>query len=124
MGELVYCEFLKLKRTKIKIIAFLGICSPPILSMFSSIRSYIFNPEYRISLFTLYDNAFMFLLLLFGPLIFVIFQTVNLGLSLLGGYVHSLRLTYVEYFGKFYDGGGRAFKPFKSNSKYINLRRN
>ena len=61
---------------------------------------------------------------LFGPLIFVIFQTVNLGLSLLGGYVHSLRLTYVEYFGKFYDGGGRAFKPFKSNSKYINLRRN
>lgn len=61
---------------------------------------------------------------LFGPLIFVIFQTVNLGLSLLGGYVHSLRLTYVEYFGKFYDGGGRAFKPFKSDSKYINLRRN
>lgn len=70
MGELVYCEFLKLKRTKIKIIALLGICSPPILSMFSSIRSYIFNPEYRISLFTLYDNAFMFLMLLFGPLIF------------------------------------------------------
>ena len=70
MGELVYCEFLKLKRTKIKIIALLGICSPPILSMFSSIRNYIFNPEYRISLFTLYDNAFMFLMLLFGPLIF------------------------------------------------------
>lgn len=60
---------------------------------------------------------------LFGPLIFIIFQTVNVGLSLLSGYVHTLRLTYVEYFGKFYDGGGKAFKPFESKNKYINLRR-
>lgn len=59
----------------------------------------------------------------FGPLIFIIFQTVNLGLSLLSGYVHTLRLTYVEYFGKFYDGGGKPFKPFKSKNEYINLRR-
>lgn len=59
----------------------------------------------------------------FGPLIFIIFQTVNLGLSLLSGYVHTLRLTYVEYFGKFYDGGGKAFKPFESKNEYINLRR-
>lgn len=60
---------------------------------------------------------------LIGPLIFVIFQTINLLLSLLSGYVHTLRLTYVEYFSKFYDGGGRAFKPFEANSKYINLKR-
>eukprot|EP00828_Plagiopyla_frontata_P021715 TRINITY_DN2829_c0_g1_i14.p1 TRINITY_DN2829_c0_g1~~TRINITY_DN2829_c0_g1_i14.p1 ORF type:complete len:633 (+),score=85.96 TRINITY_DN2829_c0_g1_i14:1212-3110(+) len=58
-----------------------------------------------------------------GPVIFIIFQTVNLALSLLSGYVHTLRLTYVEYFGKFYDGGGRAFKPFESKNEYINLRR-
>ena len=58
-----------------------------------------------------------------GPLLFVIFQTVNLLLSLLSGYVHSLRLTYVEYFSKFYEGGGRAFKPFEANNKYINLKR-
>ena len=60
---------------------------------------------------------------LLGPLIFVIFQTVNLGLSLLSGYVHTLRLTYVEYFGKFYDGGGKAFKPFETQNEYINLTR-
>lgn len=60
---------------------------------------------------------------LIGPLIFVIFQTVNLLLSLLSGYVHTLRLTYVEYFSKFYDGGGRPFKPFEVNNKYINLKR-
>lgn len=58
-----------------------------------------------------------------GPLIFIIFQTVNLLLSLLGGYVHSLRLTYVEYFSKFYEGGGRPFKPFEAKNKYINLKK-
>lgn len=58
-----------------------------------------------------------------GPLLFVIFQTVNLLLSLLSGYVHSLRLTYVEYFSKFYEGGGRPFKPFEAENKYINLKR-
>ncbi|MBE6071119.1 MAG: V-type ATP synthase subunit I [Clostridium butyricum] len=61
--------------------------------------------------------------LIAGPLIFIIFQTVNLLLSLLSGYVHTLRLTYVEYFGKFYDGGGKAFKPFETKNEYINLRR-
>lgn len=58
-----------------------------------------------------------------GPLLFVIFQTVNLLLSLLSGYVHTLRLTYVEYFSKFYDGGGRPFKPFEGENKYINLKK-
>ena len=58
-----------------------------------------------------------------GSLLFVIFQTVNLLLSLLSGYVHTLRLTYVEYFSKFYDGGGRPFKPFEAQNKYINLKR-
>ena len=62
-------------------------------------------------------------MILFGPLIFIIFQTVNVLLSLLSGYVHTLRLTYVEYFSKFYDGGGKAFKPFETKNKYINLRR-
>lgn len=58
-----------------------------------------------------------------APLIFVIGQTINLLLSLLSGYVHTLRLTYVEYFSKFYDGGGRPFEPFRTENKYINLKR-
>lgn len=58
-----------------------------------------------------------------GPLIFILGHIFNLGLSLLGAYVHTCRLQYVEYFGKFYEGGGRAFTPFKTNNKYINLKR-
>lgn len=62
-------------------------------------------------------------LILFGPLIFVFGHIFNLALSLLGAYVHTCRLQYVEYFGKFYEGGGRAFTPFKAEEKYINLKK-
>ena len=58
------------------------------------------------------------------PLLFVLVHIFNLGLSLLGAYVHTARLQYVEYFGKFYEGGGKAFKPFKASEKYINLKKN
>ena len=61
---------------------------------------------------------------LLGPVLFVLFHIFNLGLSLLGAYVHTARLQYVEYFGKFYDGGGRPFKAFKSSEKYLSIKRN
>lgn len=56
-------------------------------------------------------------------LILVLFHAFNLFLSCLGAYVHALRLIYVEFFGKFYEGGGKAFKFFRNKSKYINLDR-
>jgi len=59
-----------------------------------------------------------------GPVLFILFHIFNLGLSLLGAYVHTARLQYVEYFGKFYDGGGKPFKAFKSSEKYIRIKRN
>lgn len=51
-------------------------------------------------------------------LIFVIGHVFNLAISGLGAYVHTSRLQYVEFFGKFYEAGGRPFKPFKANTKY------
>jgi len=60
--------------------------------------------------------------ILFAVIIFIIGQTFNLGLSLLGAYVHTIRLTFVEFFGKFYEGGGTGFKKFKTEPKYINLK--
>ena len=59
---------------------------------------------------------------IFAIIIFIFGQTFNLGLSLLGAYVHTIRLTFVEFFGKFYEGGGQSFNTFKSKPKYINLK--
>ncbi|KUG19415.1 MAG: V-type ATP synthase subunit I [Methanomicrobiaceae archaeon] len=48
----------------------------------------------------------------------VIAHALNLVLQALGGMIHSLRLQYVEFFGKFYTGGGRPFAPFASKRRY------
>ena len=60
---------------------------------------------------------------LFAPLILVFGHIFNLGLSLLGAYVHTCRLQYVEYFGKFYEGGGKDFTPFEAKNEYINTKK-
>ncbi len=61
---------------------------------------------------------------IFGTLIFLVGHIFNLLLSALGAYVHTCRLQYVEYFGKFYEGGGLPFTPFKSKNKYVNIKNN
>ena len=51
-------------------------------------------------------------------LIFVAGHGLNIALSCLSGYVHSIRLTFVEYFkNSGYDGKGVEYKPFSSNKK-------
>lgn len=62
------------------------------------------------------------LTIVFTIIIFIFGQTFNMGLALLGAYVHSARLIYVEFFGKFYEGGGREFKDFKIEEKYISIK--
>jgi V/A-type H+-transporting ATPase subunit I len=65
---------------------------------------------------------------LLGPIIFTIIvilgHALNLGINALGAYVHTNRLQYVEFFGKFYEGGGSVFKPFKINTKYFKVKEN
>ena len=60
-----------------------------------------------------------------GILLFILFltaHTANIAINLLGAYVHTDRLQFVELFSKFYEGGGRAFEPLKQNTKYITLK--
>jgi V/A-type H+-transporting ATPase subunit I len=45
-------------------------------------------------------------------LLLVFLHIFNLLLQALGAAVHSLRLQFVEFFGRFYEGGGRTFEPF------------
>lgn len=54
-------------------------------------------------------------------LVFVVGHTLNIGINLLGSYVHTNRLQFVEFFGKFYEGGGRLYKPLSENTKYFNV---
>jgi len=45
----------------------------------------------------------------------------NIGINILGAFVHTLRLQYVEFFPKFYAGGGRPFKALSDEHKYITI---
>jgi V/A-type H+-transporting ATPase subunit I len=55
-------------------------------------------------------------------LVFLLGHTMNIAINALGAYVHTNRLQYVEFFGKFYDAGGRAFQPFHTIHKYIQIK--
>ncbi len=55
-------------------------------------------------------------------LVFVVGHVLNMAINLLGTYVHTNRLQFVEFFGKFYEGGGKPFEPFQANTKYVDIK--
>lgn len=57
-----------------------------------------------------------------GILMIIALQLFNMFLSLLSAYVHSMRLVFVEFFGKFYEGGGQAFKPIRTLQEFVSLK--
>ena len=46
----------------------------------------------------------------------------SIAINLLGSFVHPLRLQYVEFFGKFYTGGGEPFTPLTLSQEYVNVK--
>ena len=61
-------------------------------------------------------NVFFFLI------ISMLGNTLNFALNLLGCYVHDLRLQCLEFFGKFYQDGGKPFRPLAINTKYVDIK--
>lgn len=59
--------------------------------------------------------------ILAAALILVVGHTFNVVINLLGAFVHPTRLQFVEFFSKFYEGGGRPFAPFAPRTKSVVL---
>lgn len=52
----------------------------------------------------------------------IIGNVLNLVLNLLGCYVHTMRLQCLEFFGRFYQDGGKAFRPLAVQTKYVDIK--
>ncbi len=53
-----------------------------------------------------------------AAIVLLIGHVFNIGINALGAYVHNSRLQFVEFFGKFYTGGGELFRPLGCEMKY------
>ena len=59
----------------------------------------------------------------FTAIIFVFGHIFNIAINLLGSFVHSSRLHYIEFYGKFFEGGGKAFKPLTFATRYNDVKK-
>lgn len=84
----------------------LGVASANIAMAFNLIVGYL-PPLFRFTI---------------GVLLIIALQAMNVALSFLSAYVHSSRLQYVEFFGKFFEGGGKPLTPLKTLEKHIWLK--
>ena len=55
-------------------------------------------------------------------LVFCIGHVLNFALNLIGCFVHTLRLQFLEFFGKWYRDGGKAFRPLKIQTKFVDIK--
>ncbi len=60
---------------------------------------------------------------IFSLAIYVVGHVFNLALGLLSAYVHDCRLQYIEFYGKFFEGGGVPFRPFAIRTNQIRIRK-
>ena len=85
----------------------LGLATGVISSVFNSMAAMVAKPP------------------VIGVILFIVIVVVghvlNLAINALGAYVHTNRLEYVEFFGKFYNGGGRPFTPFTENTTHYRV---
>ena len=57
--------------------------------------------------------------IIISVIIYIVGHLFNIAMGLLSAYVHDSRLQYIEFFGKFYEGGGYEFKPLSVKLKHV-----
>lgn len=63
-----------------------------------------------------------FIGIILGSVLFVGAHLFNAAINILGAYVHACRLQYIEFFGKFYQEGGKPFKPLRLSPRYVRVK--
>ena len=124
-ADLVVGQFVTKKKVGAALGGLLGAVYNGVTGLFSDILSYsrlmalmlsgsiistVFN-----TLGAVADNLIVFVI------ISMLGNALNFALNLLGCYVHDLRLQVLEFFGRFYEDGGRPYRPFAMNTKYVNI---
>lgn len=88
----------------------LGLATGSISMAFNSIIALVAN-----------SGLIFVLKLLLVLVLFSALHLFNFGINALGTYVHTSRLQYLEFFSKFYDGGGKKFNPLAAEKKYFEI---
>ena len=94
----------------------LGLATSVISTVFNSMGQMVSENLVHSNIFGALIGVILFLV------IFLIGHGLNMAINARGAYVHANRLQFVEFFGKFYNGGGRKFEPFAVNTKYFKIK--
>lgn len=85
----------------------LALASTVIAMVFNILASIVGSP-------TFFGFILFFIIFIFG-------HAFNMGVNLISTYVHGARLQYLEYFNRFYEGGGTPFKPFSVKTRFVDI---
>lgn len=72
MADLIYCELLKLKRSKVLFISLLGVLAVPFMMMVEALQTHFKHPEQIFTLADLYDNSLIYIMLLIGMMVYTV----------------------------------------------------
>lgn len=72
MVNLIYCEIIKLKRSKILFISFLGAMATPFMMLVEAVQTHFEHPDQEITLVDLYDNSLIYVMMLMNMMVYVV----------------------------------------------------
>lgn len=90
------------------------------LALSSAIIAQVIN---QIAGMLLHQTGIPVLGLVLAVIVVIAGHTFNIAMAVLSGFIHTARLQFVEFFGKFYDGTGVPFKPLRYEPRYVHIER-